>query len=345
MPRIRLSPSASVTPTERGVVLRSDLGSFEISGADVRAFLEAMVPLLDGSRDRGAVAEALDQFSRRSVLAFLDLLEEKGLVETAPDAGELRERWRGQDEFFRRWSRSPEEMARRLAESRVLIAGLSPWGRAAAAELAASGVGTIDVIDGDDLGDQSGGDPREALVRSLAEAAPWCRVTASPLAWTHDGELALDAGAPLHLVIGATPGGEARVLRALARFAHALGAVSLYGDLDGASGIIGPVVVPGKTACWSCVREPALLRYGPPAPAADQDRRRDAAPCSTMASLLGHLIALEALKQLTHYATSGLTGRVLVQDFVTLETTFFTVLRIPECPICGSSKGSAPPAR
>lgn len=345
MPRIRLSPSASVTPTERGVVLRSDLGSFEIGGADVRAFLEAMVPLLDGSRDRDAVAEALDQFSPRSVLAFLDLLEEKGLVEAAPDAGEDRPRWRGQDEFFRKWSRSPEAMARRLAESRVLIAGLSPWGRAAAVELAASGVGNIDVIDGEGPDDLVGGDPRGAFVRSLTEAAPWCRVTAAPITWTRDGAIAIDAGDPVHLVIGAAPGDEARVLRGLARFADTIGAVSLYGDLDGSSGIVGPVVVPGKTACWSCVREPALLRYGAPAPAAGRDRRSDDAPSSTMSSLLGHLIALEALKQLTRYAPSRLVGRVLVQDFVSLETTFFTVLRIPGCAICGTGKGRAPPAR
>jgi bacteriocin biosynthesis cyclodehydratase domain-containing protein len=323
------------------VVLRSDLGSFEISGADVRAFLEAMVPLLDGSRDRDAVAEALDQFSRRSVLVFLDLLEERGLIEAAPEAHELRERWRGQDEFFRKWSRSPEEMARRLAESRVLVAGLSPWGWAAVEELAAAGVGRIDVIDGEDPVDQGGSDPREAAARSLADAAPWCRITAAPVAWTSDGELALGADAPIHLVIGATPGSEGGVLRALARFAHAIRAVSLYGDLDGSSGIVGPVVVPGKTACWSCAREPPLFRYGSPAPAAGQDRRRDAAPASTMTSLLGHLIALEALKQLTRYAPSVLNGRVLVQDFMSQETTFFTVLRIPECTICGPGRGRA----
>ena len=64
MPSIRLSRSASITPTDVGVLLRSDLGAFQLTGSDVGAFLERMVPLLDGSRDREAIVEALADYSR-----------------------------------------------------------------------------------------------------------------------------------------------------------------------------------------------------------------------------------------------------------------------------------------
>jgi bacteriocin biosynthesis cyclodehydratase domain-containing protein len=351
MPRVRLSPSASVTPTPKGVLLRSDLGTFEVGGADVGAFLEAIVPLLDGSWDRDEIAGALDEFSPRSVLALLDLLEKKGLLEAVSEEdARLDERWRGQEDFFRKWSRSPEPMARTLTEARVLLVGLSPWGATAAGELAASGVGRIDVIDTREAGEFDPSPRKEAFLKALAEVSPWCRATVTPLAWTVDSEI--DVGArriasaivgagrdPIHLVLGAAPGDQGSLLRSLARLAHTMGVVSLYGDLDAASGLLGPVVVPGKTACWSCAQERHL------GPRPDPERTDHLTPSSTMASLLGQLLALEALKLITRYTDSGLIGRIRAHDFVSLETTLFTAERAPGCKICRLDEGSAPPVR
>jgi len=85
MTRIRLSPSASITPTRCGVVLRSDRGVFELHGNDVRRFLTQMIPLLDGSRDAEGVKDAMPGYSGTSIKVFLTLLTRKGLVETVPD--------------------------------------------------------------------------------------------------------------------------------------------------------------------------------------------------------------------------------------------------------------------
>jgi bacteriocin biosynthesis cyclodehydratase domain-containing protein len=367
MPRVRLSPSASVTPTPQGALLRSDLGTFAIRGADVGAFLGAIVPLLDGSRDRDEIAGALEEFSPRSVLALLDLLEKKGLLEAAPEEdAPLDERWRGQEDYFRKWSRSPGPMMRSLAEARVLLVGLSPWGAAAAGELAAAGVGRIDVIDIAEAGELDPSPRGEALLKAMAEVSPWCRAAVAPLAWPCDDALDAGAGARriasgivaggrdrIHLVIGAAPGDQVSLLRSLARFALAMDVTSLYGDLDAASGLIGPVVVPGKTACWSCAQNLHLARRGSaePTPRAEPDPRPAAerAGCftasSTMASLLGHLLALEAIKLLTGYTDSGLTGRILVQDFMSLETAVLAAVRAPGCQECGPEQASAPPAR
>ena len=70
MTRLRLSPSASVTPAGDLVLLRSDLGTFAVRGADTRAFLDHIVPLLDGSRDAAEIAAALHPYSPRSVEAY-----------------------------------------------------------------------------------------------------------------------------------------------------------------------------------------------------------------------------------------------------------------------------------
>ncbi len=355
MPRIRLSPLASMTPTEVGVLLRSDLGMFQLHGADVQLFIKAMVPLLDGSRDKEAVADVLGQYSRQSVMAFLDLLEQHGLVEPVLDEpGD--QRWRGQKAFFRKWTDRPEEPAQRLRNARVLIAGLEPWGVVAATELGASGVGTLHLLDDcfvvpDDLlatriwtHRQLGRRRGEALAEVIAEASPWCRVTTAALALDDDHALALE-DTRWDLIIASLAGDELLLLRSLAHFAHGAQIQSLFGYLDGLDAVVGPVVVPGQTACWNCVRLRQLATSDHPEAAhaleasllSERPRARPRTYLAPMAPLLGHLLALEAVKIVSHYTPSHLVGRLLVQNLVTLETTLHTVIRMPWCEICGGA--------
>src|SRR5439155_24910922 len=114
-----------MSPTEDGVLLRSDLGTFQLHGRDVSVFVSVIARLLDGSHDRDGVADALAEYSRESVLEFLGLLERYGLLETVPEfVDQDAERWRGQREFFRKWVHSPDQPVRLLREARVLIVGL-----------------------------------------------------------------------------------------------------------------------------------------------------------------------------------------------------------------------------
>jgi hypothetical protein len=78
-----------------------------------------MLPLLDGSWDRTVIIDSLSSYSRESVASFLDLLEERGLLETITDERPSARRWRGQREFFRQWSNRPDELASNLQTSRV----------------------------------------------------------------------------------------------------------------------------------------------------------------------------------------------------------------------------------
>ena len=99
MKKIRLSPSASITTTHSGVLLRSDLGTFQLQGEDVRLFVTSIVPLLDGTRDAAGVAAALSGYSAESVTNFLTLLQYKGLVEPVPDS----DRRVAEERFFQKW--------------------------------------------------------------------------------------------------------------------------------------------------------------------------------------------------------------------------------------------------
>jgi len=382
MPQVRLSRAAGLTTTETGVLLRSDLGAFALEGRDVQQFVSALAPLLAGWREPDALAAALPGYSPAGVLRFLALLQQRGLLETrdaeesaeAPDERLSNERWRGQEEFFRRWPDPPGgapawNHMERLRAARILVAGLEPWGVVAATELAASGVGALHLLDGgvvtpDDLlsvrlWDRSHlGRPRaDALRDVLARQAPWCAATSGPLELDPAGLLRTSGDETpadeqkLSLLLAATGGDDLRVLHAAARRAHSLGLPSLYGALEGLEARIGPAVVPGRTACWNCCRLRLLANADPPESAHElQAALLAASPLPRLrtylaptAALLGHTLALEAIALVTEYTRSTLTGCLRTQNLVTGETERRPIIRMPWCDVCGGAASSGDP--
>ncbi|HEV7506276.1 MAG TPA: TOMM precursor leader peptide-binding protein [Thermoanaerobaculia bacterium] len=361
MTRIRLSPSASVTPTTAGVVLRSDLGAFQLDGEDVRLFVTEMLPLLDGSRDAEGVADALPRTSRTSVVGFLELLRQRGLIEDVPEvpdaAGEARQ---VQERFFQKCGLGPGEGTARLRAARVVIAGLEPWGAVAAQELAAAGAGALHLLDdqwvtaGDLLAVRTwdashlGQPRREALKAAITKVAPDCVVTTAPLAPQDGGEIAIEGGSWDLLITGLTAD-DLFLLTRLARFAQAAGLRSVYAHLDGVEAWIGPAVVPGETACWNCFRLRRLANTGFETTSHEVEGSLLAAPApprargylAPMAPAAGQLLALEAIKLLTGYTASRLPGRFLVQNLVSGEGAWHGVVRMPWCELCGGAAVAA----
>ncbi|MDC0717525.1 TOMM precursor leader peptide-binding protein [Nannocystis bainbridge] len=341
MPNIRLSRSASMTQTGEGVILRSDLGTFQITGPDMVAFLELMIPLLDGSRDREALFHALSGYSRPSVGAFLDLLQNHGLIEAVNDAATFPGRLRGQQEFLGKWSVTPKRTLERLAAARVLVIGLEPWGASAAAELSAAGIAGLHLVDDGELGPRDltalrgrgeavlGATRREVMAALLRERAPWCRIEDSSLAALEATPAAGTPGSWDLIIVAIRPDDLVRMER-VARFAHRSGTPSLWSHLDGETAILGPLVAPGKTACPLCALTEVLQPPRTPVPGPSSPVCADAA-----AQLLGHLVAIEAVKAITEYTLPRIGGRMLVQQLATLEASIHTLVRLPWCRVCG----------
>jgi ribosomal protein S12 methylthiotransferase accessory factor len=349
---LRFNPAVSVVDTATGVLLRSDLEAFRLEGEDARAFCRDVIPLLDGTRSMEELCAELSNYTPESVTAFIQVLTQRGIVDDKP-AAQVRgagDRWSGQIKFFRGWTDDPSKYQARLRESRVLVVGLEGWAFAAAVELAAAGLETIHLADDrlitpEDLlylrgveDSDVGSSRRDVLARVLREIAPWCRVTTSGLE-LEDREWNLS-------LVGA-PASDLQVLMRVARFAQDSRISTLFGSMEELYAVVGPLVVPGETACWNCYRLRALgTSMHPAEDRAEQHeflRRRPAARSraylAPMVSQVGHLLALESLKVLTGYVPSGLGGRVLRQHLVSLETSLHTVIRLPWCEVCG---GAAP---
>lgn len=369
MNKLRISPAARLSSTESGVLITSGLGTFQLHGADVRVFAETLEPLLDGSRSAEEIAATVKGYSRSSVLSFLELLRQRGLLEEVA-AGAANgaatalaaERARPQERFFRSFGADEAAATVRLRNARVLIAGGSAWGAAAAIELAAAGIGAIHLLDGDAivapedllalraLSPADAGRPRrEALRAAIERHGNGCSVTAGPLAFDRRGRLESGGWGPFSLLVAAVEGDDLHTLQRLARYAQAAGLPSLYGHLEGGEAWVGPAVLPGQTACWNCLRLRRLAiaasHAGGGQAAHQLDAARLAAPAAPraaawlapMAAQTGLALAMEALKLLAGYTPSALYGRFQVTNLITQASSQHLVVPMPHCEVCGGA--------
>jgi oxazoline/thiazoline synthase len=104
---------------------------------------------------------------------------------------------------------------------------------------------------------------------------------------------------------------------------------------------IGPLFVPGRTACWECLaqrmrghrrlEEYLARRTGTELPIV--------APVAAIAST-SHAALAEAATEMTRWIGSGessLLDRVVSTDVLTLERRLHTLTRRPQCPSCGAA--------
>jgi ribosomal protein S12 methylthiotransferase accessory factor len=231
-----------------------------------------------------------------------------------------------------------------------------------ASELAASGVGTIHLLDSGGVGHDDllsvryfepsnlGAKRRDVVQRTLASVAPWCQVSTSPLFLTGDGELSVE-GDSWDLIVTALTADDLYLLLRVSRYAHAAVVRTLYGHLDGFEAWIGPAVIPGETACWNCFRLRRLANADHVKSEHDLDATLLAGPSqpraraflAPMAGATGHLLALETVKLLSNFTPSRLPGRLYVHNLISGTSQFHTVIRMPWCELCGGAASGKRP--
>lgn len=236
------------------------------------SFLE----LLDGTRGLPMLREqarALD-LSHRQVDTLVSTLTEAGLIDDVRAGGPESEALRRRADALERHRpdlaslsvihREPGGGMRRMAARRAMrvqVRGAGRVGAAIAAVLSASGVGRVEVLDGgvtepgdvspgalppDSVGERRDSAARRLVRRSAVGSAPRATETAHASAAAEPG---------LSLIVVAPRDG-------LAVYAPdprepepwiASGTPHLYAGVMEATGVVGPLVLPGGTACAGCL--------------------------------------------------------------------------------------------
>ncbi len=230
--------------------------------------------------------------------------------------------------------RSSPAARQRLRAARVLIVGVGGLGAPAALHLAAAGVGTLGLIDGDavDLSNlhrqviyqtaDVGRRKVTAAAQRLAALYPEVAVE------IHDERLTADNLAGLFARFDFVIDGTDQIV---SKYLVNDGAV-LHGAAFSHAGVVGfqgqiMTVLPGRSACLRCV-------FPTPPPADEIPTCQESGVMGTLAGTIGVLQAAEALKFLLG-AGGLLTDRLLTHDAFADRWRTIHLSRARDCPLCG----------
>ncbi|WP_396595708.1 HesA/MoeB/ThiF family protein [Brevundimonas sp. R86498] len=228
----------------------------------------------------------------------------------------------------------------RLKAATVVIVGAGGVGGPAALYLAAAGVGTIRLVDGDTVAlsnlqrqilfdSADVGRPKvEVAADRLAGLNPHARIEPLARALTPANATEIIAGSTV--VVDGTD--DFAVRHAVNAACIAQGVPLVSGALGRWSGQIG---VFAGAPCYRC-----LVPETPP----DAETCAQVGVVGALAGVIGAMAALETIKLITG-AGEPLTGRLLLYDGLSATSRTVTVTADPACPVCGSPPPSGEVAR
>ena len=223
----------------------------------------------------------------------------------------------------------------KLKAARVLIVGAGGLGAPAALYLAAAGVGTLGLVDADDVAlsnlqrqvlyasSDVGRAKVEAAGAHLSALNPHVTIRAHPMMLDEANAAALVRG--YDLVLDGTDSFGARFAVNAACYGEGKPLVSgAIGRWSGQLAVFEAGLAKGKP-CYRC-----LVPEIPP----------DAETCSAvgvmgaLAGVIGSMMALEAIKLITG-AGETLSGRLLIYEALSGEVRIVGLQPDPACPVCG----------
>lgn len=227
-----------------------------------------------------------------------------------------------------------EKGQEKLLEAKVLVIGAGGLGSPVAFYLAAAGIGTIGLMDGDkvDLSnlqrqilhttDSIGQEKVASAEERLHALDPDIKLTLYPFRLTADN--APEILAAYDFVIDATDNFDSKFL--IARACHNAAKPYSHAGIREFHGQT-MTVHPGKTACYQCV----FHEEGVPAASMPKG------PLGALPGLIGTIQATEAIKHILSIGTP-LVNTLLTCDALSMTIRKVSVQRDPSCPICGASK-------
>ncbi len=224
---------------------------------------------------------------------------------------------------------------RALKQAKVLVIGAGGLGSPALLYLAAAGVGTIGVIDDDDV--ESSNLQRQVIHQARSVGEP--KVISAAVAMTAQNpfvivrpynrrltpEIAADLFEDYDLILDGSDNFATRYL--VNETAVRLGKPLIAAALTQWEGQISLYHPASGTPCYACVFPE------PPAPELVPSCA-EAGVLGPLPGVIGAMMAAEAVKAITG-AGEGLRGRILIYDALYAETRIITAAKRADCPVCG----------
>ena len=223
----------------------------------------------------------------------------------------------------------------RLRDARVLVIGAGGLGSPAAFYLAAAGIGTLGIIDPDNVESSNlqrqilhatkniGQRKVESAKATLTELNPDVDVKTYSLRF--DETNAADIAAEYQFIVDGSDNFDTKFLvndtaiKLGIAFSHA-GIVRLQGQTM--------TVIPGKSACYRCL-------FKAPPPPEEILNCQASGILGSVAGTIGTIQATEAIKFLAGFEEGLLTDRLLVYDAKNMKFRDIEVKRDPNCASCG----------
>lgn len=221
----------------------------------------------------------------------------------------------------------------RLLQARVLIVGLGALGSPAATYLAAAGVGTLGLVDHDQVRwanlqqqilhrtESVGATKTASAARTLTGLNPEVRLEIEPRWLDPSNALALMGG--YDVIVDGTDNFSSRYL--LSDAAFFLKKPLVHGSIFRIEGQ-ATVFLPGR-GCYRCL-------YPEPPPPGLVGDAEDVGVLAPLPGVIGTIEAIETIKLITGRG-DPLVNRVLLHDALAMTFREIRYRRNPSCPVCG----------
>ncbi|MDQ3663561.1 MAG: adenylyltransferase/sulfurtransferase MoeZ [Actinomycetota bacterium] len=229
---------------------------------------------------------------------------------------------------------------KRLKNAKVLVIGAGGLGSPALLYLAAAGVGTLGIVEFDEVdesnlqrqvihGQSDLGRPKAESARDrVAEVNPYVHVVVHGERLDNDN--AFDIFGQYDLIVDGTDNFATRYL--VNDAAVLLGKPYVWGSIfrfDGQASVFWPAAPGGEAPCYRCL-------YPEPPPPGMVPSCAEGGVLGVLCASIGAIQVTEAVKLLTGIGTP-LLGKLVVYDALELEYRKLSVRRNPDCAVCGDN--------
>jgi bacteriocin biosynthesis cyclodehydratase domain-containing protein len=346
------------TPSKAEVQVRSGLlggRAFSLKDPSRAGYLAQLLAQLDGSQPLGALVAEWPEPARSEVVSLLRNLVEKGaLVVNGGDSPSATASADVQTairlEGLLPYKLTPIEL-RRIADARIALLGAGVLGSRAAVQIVMTGVRKLRLWDPTPVSavDQAlcpayaqashGNSRAESLAAYLQTLAPSLEVTVC--------QTVPEALSASSLAVVAADQVNPALCDQVNLAALESGTPWTHLAMDGSQGLIGPSILPGQTACYTCLEAYWAAHSG----RADQFsalagalRDREPSPSyyglPAFADVVAGLWAAD-LPVLLARGPAQTLGQVLALACSTLSAITYAVPRAPRCPSCGLTQHAA----